>query len=654
MYSVLILNRKTCDSLNLHYPLFLEALDKQQIGLCRWNEAGTTIETALPELVEKTDDKKEWRAIIVHVEDESAMAEFERSESNPFDFLINKNGIDDEVVKDSPIPLIKLSYMLAGVPAPIKKFEPKLIDEKKPPQIVFEIDKELEKKKDQTYKLLADEYAFNGKKPTEIVFITLREQNEFIEAMADKAWRNVGENSSSDFWKRNRYPSDCRFIVFETTNQGRVENAAEMFRFWSSVLIVALNEIESSFLQAYRLYKMDLGLDMAKLYETIQSFANALSGIQRSINESIKIDIREQLKDEGSLPIYDVEIPVEFDFSRRTAKGTKVKSHAKSFKLAANTIQGELNIWDGIRREAEQEIKDVYKTADRRLSQSAERLHKATDHFEHAVVSLDKYEIMDFEKELEDTYSNVMQVLEGLPKGALYDDADLIKASKNVKDTILRRITKSQVLWGLFGSTILLLLTFIPAFIYLDSHPNGSVSVILLGVAFGAAILFFGAIMVLCIRRIELKNAITRYISKLRSSINALFNSAKAFSQYFSGIATHINGSLYLKSFTQKGSFDKQLTEARNNHMTESKKLTEKLKLWSEAFHLKVNFEEDALGDNVDIDPYFPPRINPIYSFPGYNPENKVMFNIPDNYINSPFPFINEFNMRREELYNDD
>ena len=35
------------------HPLFLEQLNAGSIGLCRWLEAGTSVETALPELYTK-------------------------------------------------------------------------------------------------------------------------------------------------------------------------------------------------------------------------------------------------------------------------------------------------------------------------------------------------------------------------------------------------------------------------------------------------------------------------------------------------------------------------------------------------------------------------------------------------------------------------
>lgn len=91
MYSVLIQNSKTIDSFLRYRPFFAEALTAGQIGICRWNEFGRTIETALPELSSLTDDKEEWRAIIVRHTDDHDMSAFESADNNPYDFEVNRD-----------------------------------------------------------------------------------------------------------------------------------------------------------------------------------------------------------------------------------------------------------------------------------------------------------------------------------------------------------------------------------------------------------------------------------------------------------------------------------------------------------------------------------------------------------------------------------
>ena len=121
MYSVLIQNQQTADAFAKYHPFFLEALNSNSIGLCKWIETGTSIDTALPELRELTDNKEHWRAIIVRMEDGEAMKSFAASKRNPFDFEINQDH--DTSVHESEVPLIRLTHMLGGVPAPDMEFK---------------------------------------------------------------------------------------------------------------------------------------------------------------------------------------------------------------------------------------------------------------------------------------------------------------------------------------------------------------------------------------------------------------------------------------------------------------------------------------------------------------------------------------------------
>ena len=73
-YSVIIQNAKTIEEFAKYQALFADALKSNRIGVCKWNESGTTVETALPELNSLTDDKEEWRAIIIRFIDDDCMA----------------------------------------------------------------------------------------------------------------------------------------------------------------------------------------------------------------------------------------------------------------------------------------------------------------------------------------------------------------------------------------------------------------------------------------------------------------------------------------------------------------------------------------------------------------------------------------------------
>jgi len=639
------MNRKTMDSFNLHYPLFLEALDKGEFAVCRWNESGATVDSAVPELSELVNDKKEWRAVIVHTESEADMAGYSSNQKNPFDFLVNEK--ETGYLKETQVPLVRLTQILGGVPTPIKRFNEQILEEKIPPHVIYiPVDDEDE---NRTHELLTEKYRYDGRKPTEMVLIALRDKYESDESNNRFAWQNYIENSSSEFWKRNLYPSPCRFLFFETTNQGSIERSAEMFRFWTSVLIITLNDIDSDFLQAYRLYKLSTVIDTGILHDSVQQTVNRLAGARATLSETIRIETQRRLNETSKLPDYTVDIPVTFDFSDKQVKRTK----AKRFGLAAKNINAELLRWEEQRAASENEVKAAFRVTDRALEQSAERLHGMPEFSDLFVRRLDKYEVLDFEQKLEDTYGEIMETLSELPREPLYKESEVGGAAEKVREGILGRVTITQALAATGVIAGLFCLTFIPAAIYLDIQPNGSAWTIAGAIAVGVGLLVLVVALLLQFKRWRLAKRIDDYTGMLRRILAGLTASAKDFSRYMSRIGSHVRGATYLKLFRLKNFNEEQLLQARKTHSRAIDTLMQKMRIWSVAFHIPVNFEEDAIEDHVSIDPLHPPGSNPLYTFEA-GTRYEIPLNISGDSVSTPFAFVTQLKINREELYNDE
>ena len=137
MYSVLIQNKKTMESFGQFHPLFSETLTKGNVGFCQWIEAGTTIEEALPELLDLVEDKEAWRAVIVRIQDEEDIVAHPCARLNPYDFYENAGG--DRGIRENPVPLVRLTHMLGGVPVPEARFEAKIVKEDRlSPKVIYE------------------------------------------------------------------------------------------------------------------------------------------------------------------------------------------------------------------------------------------------------------------------------------------------------------------------------------------------------------------------------------------------------------------------------------------------------------------------------------------------------------------------------------
>lgn len=232
--------------------------------MCKWIEAGTTIDTALPEIGNLTDDKKEWRAVIVRYIDDNCMAAFESDVRNPYDFLINRDAEDS--VEESPIPLVRLTQMLGGVPPLEIKFKAEILREahKAPRTIYVPIENT---QRERAHKELTAKYAFDGKLPSSILIISVRSKSYQAESLG-RSWLAHKESESSEFWKRNHFPSICRFMVYDIEKQGPIQKEADDFGFWYSVMLMAINEWDSSTIQAYRLYTLGVFMNSDAMSES--------------------------------------------------------------------------------------------------------------------------------------------------------------------------------------------------------------------------------------------------------------------------------------------------------------------------------------------------------------------------------------------------
>ena len=316
--------------------------------MCKWIEAGTTIDTALPEIGNLTDDKKEWRAVIVRYIDDNCMAAFESDVRNPYDFLINRDAEDS--VEESPIPLVRLTQMLGGVPPLEIKFKAEILREahKAPRTIYVPIENT---QRERAHKELTAKYAFDGKLPSSILIISVRSKSYQAESLG-RSWLAHKESESSEFWKRNHFPSICRFMVYDIEKQGPIQKEADDFGFWYSVMLMAINEWDSSTIQAYRLYTLGVFMNSDAMSESFQMLADRLRDAKRSIERSIKKDIEGYACEELGLPDFKVEIPVAL----KIPKVDECTIKKMSFHLLSDGAATDTAIWEKAQRIAENEL----------------------------------------------------------------------------------------------------------------------------------------------------------------------------------------------------------------------------------------------------------------------------------------------------------
>lgn len=645
MYSVIIQTKETMEEFSTYRPLFMEALNNNTVGFCTWNDQEVQIDDALPGIRELTDDKKEWHAIIVRLRNEKQSVSSSISAQNPYDYFRYDN-IENEL-EESQIPLIRLTHMLGGIPPIEKEFNSILIEEEHlEPRVVYEPVEDRER--EESFRKLQDKYEFDGILPSSIVIITIREPWHSTEDTS-KEWIHRHESQSSEFWRRNRYPSICRFVVFDVQKQGPVKREEDLFRFWLTVLLLATNKIDSASLQAYRLYRADTFVNADVMSDVFQQTVNRLASVKSSIKLAINREIRGIINIGETLPDYRIDIPVVFDIP----KNTKCTVKASHFNLVSSSPVADINIWNEEKKQAEDSLIRSVRIADRALDQTANRMKDSYTYDEDAVVRLDKYQKEDLVQETDLLYRDIIDLQGKLPTSNVTSDDSTEEISKEVRLYLRGRVTAKPILYTfLFGLLTAVLMQIPTIFEYFKGREISWPLV--LGEVFSVVVVMAvcGGITLLFQKR-HLTELVEEFNKKMKGAFSKLQTNAKEYSQYLTAVASHSRGRSYISQAEKKEQNDTNIRSMQYKHIGAINLFLSRMQVWSKAFHLDVDYKKPVIYDGVNTDIMVPPTESILYSFEN-GQKCDVEMNKSGMKITSPYTFINKFELVREELYDDD
>lgn len=644
-YSVIILNAKTMEAFSRYQPLFADALNSDKIGVCKWSESGTTVDSALPELRNLTDDKEEWRAVIVRYIDDNCMDSCESSPENPYDFLVNQNKEED--IRENEVPLIRLTQMLGGIPAMEVKFKAEIIKEphKAPRTVYIPIE---DKDRETRYRSLVRKYKFDGKAPSAIVIVSIRKNHITDENIAN-AWLSHKESESSEFWKRNQYPSICRFVVFDIKEQGPIQKEADDFNFWLSILLLSINEIDPAALQAYRLYRIKTIIEKERMKEAFQEITDRLRDAKNSINKEIKQDIENQICEIKPVPDYRINIPIVV----KLPSIYELEVHEKSFRFLPIDINSDLASWNRQREEIEEDMVESVRMVERVLDQTADKMRDNCSFEEDEVEQLNKYQEEDINREMNGLYHNIVSLQGILPKDNLASSPEMVEITKEVKKSLISRVLRNQAFLAYGLVFFLTIASLIPALMQIIKGEK--TNYIPLALVFVGGIVFFGlvALFNLMKQKMKLNKLIQTYNQYIKSAFVKFTENTDDYVDYMSSIASHARGASYVRLSTRKKYYKNEEHFSRYRHIKAINILLSKLKGWSDAYHLDIDFTTKRPESGVDVDTLLIPMENKLYSF-DTGRIYPIGLNNSGMKIESPFAFASKIEIIREELYDDD
>ena len=644
MYSVLIQNQKTMELFEKYHPLFLHALNEEKIGVCQWFESGTNIETAVPELYNRVSAKEEWRALIVRLEDEAPMSAFETCPDNPYDFLENLS--EDTRMRESNIPLIRLTHMLGGLPSPNVAFDSEIVrEENKTPRMVYvptvsEGDKE-------EYERLSEKYHFEGTPPSEIILVSLAYKKETRVENVSSVWAHHKEIESSEFWKRNGYPSICRFCFYEMQRQGPVQEMADLFNVWSCVLLLATNNIEPSTLQAYKLHRLQVEIDRDKMTENVEVTAGKVISAIDYITKSIQRELAQRINEKTVMPDYALTVPVVVDLPGKKDFGI----NTEEFKLTSRTATADVENWSARSKIAQQAVKDSQISAERALDRSADRMREYCSYSPEEIIALDAYQVEDLNaslRELREKFFERRTEFSEKNEKVLDKREEL---EESITERLISRLTRRQAVLTAIVCMLGSLLTLIPGVVLLSTERMGSWT----GIAVAAMLCIAGPVamlLVLLFQRSKLRNELTEYNSTVSALVLRVAENSERYSEYLSILASYAHGKSYLDELGKKHFLKDESLYHKRRHIAALNVFLADLKEWTIAFHLPINVESADIQEDLSLDTGIAPYVNPLYTFDNVG-SWPVDVNSSGDVIESPFAFINKIRIEREELYDD-
>ena len=584
MFTVILLSKTAREEYETWQELFLPFLEDGSLALCEWNHEPhvQTLSAAVPGLSEAIRGKDEWRLLVIGTGSEGRLRGDIADPENPFDYMDSWEDARGSSapegafsVREASHPLVRLSHMLLGYPeVGVRDFAADTSYwDKERRERVYESDyirqrmseglteqdatnefhellptrhdvqvhykqKPLSDEDENEYRRLVKKYEVRQSRPTEVVFVSVRDPippRPVDELRA--AWKRGERLQASTFVERNGYHPSCRFVVYDLQAQDHTAYELGEFRFWLSVLTLGINELPASALQTERLYSVDVDLDAHNLSVTLNSHLAELANARERLDWEIrrprtasKLDVEDLLQ----------ETPVAVSFEH--LQGDELSVPLSGYGLASDRPSSNMTLWEESFLQVESASEIFNRKPRRVLAKAVEGTREA----QKEVPELDN-PLTDIEREeLEDELSHRIHRLTEATTRDILDRQRLHEIlgryRKLIRGTVLGRMSSSTILWSSVVVGIIWLVVFIPAFI--QAADFGTAEVVGTGgIALGIAIvLSVVAYIMLRVMRRRLVNQLRDFNQALRSYVNGVRDGASAFAQFLTDVETYMKG----------------------------------------------------------------------------------------------------------------
>ena len=507
-----------------------EYLNGEDLAVCFWNGRALCAAEAVGDLPALVGDAPLWQALIVtDLRDKGIAASEDVHFDNPFDFPENYGACPQVDTGESVRPLIRLTQMLGGVPERTKLAWPSVEDvllsknqegdprDRDDLRTINTVSVEYGRSDDH-YSVM-ERYRIGVAKPVRILCVTPRDvdpdlyrvRNLELDTAAQAATADevsgaaavtakAGEASGPvvdprNFWERNGYPASARFVICDrkalvaqtpepqTDPWGNPLRPAEdgvgarrlerdsWFRFWMSVLTLAITDLDPSILRPYKVHRISVEVED---HEVSREFSRAYSRwvaareaiAERKDRERGLLSTSEY--DMKDLSCCDVNIPLRFD----QVDEDDLYADQNQIRLIKDRPEDDLHGWREQLRRIRQEFVTVLR-APRRAMRNAVRAFQSAKPLDRQFLDycvLNEYQRDVLSEDLQAQEIELAATTGARPFASNVYDPLFDRGDKEVKQAIGRRPTFKDVGIALALSIGALLLGFVPYIL----APDGS------------------------------------------------------------------------------------------------------------------------------------------------------------------------------------
>lgn len=667
MLTVIIYKKSSQDFIDKYRALFEIYRDQGDIAFCFWDEHGTDIASALPQLSSIVRGERKWKAIVALPMEESNHESglennvFEAKKENPFDFFCN--AVAEPPVHESKIPLIRLAQMLGGVPLVNRHYENRMVEETDSEEgggennRIYRKRLKVERRESDYYldeqqkiwNIINDKYSFTCEKPTYLYLFVAREPQDIeIPLVTDTEVMNRHENDSSLFWYRNRYPAKARFLVQDCSTNGNAHFYEDRFAFWMTVLVLALNDLPTGTLEAYKLYNVKSAVDWEKLHQLFSDYYNRLDGAKLSASRQI-IELKKSVQFTGELeelPFYHIDIPV--DFEKTKEKGLYIST--KNIGLSGNCPIEEEPWFCREVRLRNQKLDKIYRSTRRVLDRSCYTARLSSRVLDEEIHDLDEYQFEEMKEELSELERDILITsINSVFPVKVYTDA-LDRAEKSAVTSMKKRMYRKKTILAGGLALVVYLAGFLPDIVY--QIINGNALLPVLGISLlGCGIMAIVSMCCLFHFRLVIQMKIQDFNGMINNFLSGVRGSGDKFSNYLSKVASYMRGKYMLQALERKSIVSNEGIIMLTRHVEHLRAQMDIISNWLKEFERSPLPDMGEAGRSyIDFDFDIPPEKNRQY-FLQLDGFNLTVDALDGEKISIPYPFVKGIEVKRERLY---